>query len=92
MAAGTGTEQVEAAASQALARTPLTDQATLAPSTSDSSGMCQWVRRKAQDGSTSHDIVELVHQHAVTQVTWHGRGDYFASVAPTGNTQVCNPF
>ena len=32
--------------------------------------------------------LELVHPHSVSHVTWHARGDYFASVAPAGNTQV----
>ena len=27
-------------------------------------------------------------QFTIKHVTWHARGDYFASVAPTGNTQV----
>ena len=31
---------------------------------------------------------ELLHGQAVARVTWHARGDYFASVAPTGNTQA----
>lgn len=34
---------------------------------------------------------ELLHGHAVAHVAWHGRGDYFASVAPTGNTQARSP-
>jgi hypothetical protein len=29
-----------------------------------------------------------MHQHPVKHVTWHARGEYFASVAPTGNTQA----
>lgn len=32
--------------------------------------------------------VELVHNFSVKSVTWHTQGDYFATVAPTGNTQV----
>jgi hypothetical protein len=32
--------------------------------------------------------VDIITRHPVTHVTWHGRGDYFASVAPTGATQV----
>lgn len=34
------------------------------------------------------DGAELLHGQAVARVTWHARGDYFASVAPTGNTQA----
>ena len=39
------------------------------------------------------DGAELLHGQAVARVTWHARGDYFASVAPTGNTQArrCSP-
>lgn len=44
--------------------------------------LCTW--QKAAEG----DGLELVHQHPVRHVTWHARGDYFATVAPTGNTQV----
>lgn len=32
--------------------------------------------------------MELQTGHAVKHLAWHARGDYFASVAPTGNTQV----
>ena len=32
--------------------------------------------------------VVVQHKFSIRQVTWHARGDYFASVAPTGNTQV----
>ena len=59
-------------------------QALQAPSQqgNDKTGLCQWQRRADGDG------LELVHQHSVSHVTWHARGDYFASVAPAGNTQV----
>ena len=32
--------------------------------------------------------VELPHAFPVKDVAWHGRGDYFSSVAPTGNTRA----
>ncbi|KAL3150329.1 Ribosome biogenesis protein 1 [Trebouxia sp. C0010 RCD-2024] len=32
--------------------------------------------------------VSITHKHPVTYLTWHSKGDYFASVAPTGNTQA----
>ena len=32
--------------------------------------------------------LELVHGHPVTHIAWHGRGDYFATVAPAGNSRV----
>ena len=31
---------------------------------------------------------ELVHLHPVRQIAWHARGDYFASVAPTGTDML----
>ncbi|KAK9829975.1 hypothetical protein WJX72_008983 [[Myrmecia] bisecta] len=71
---GTGTEEVEAAAVQALKLTP-------AASEGDSK-LAHWQARDDGQG------VDIVHQHLVKSVTWHGRGDYFASVAPTGNTQA----
>ena len=69
---GLGGEEVKAAAAQALQVTS---------DTSSSSELATWSQR--EDGG-----VELVTKHAVRQVTWHARGDYFASVAPTGGTQV----
>lgn len=32
--------------------------------------------------------LQLIHKHSLAQITWHSRGDYFATVAPTANTQV----
>ena len=32
--------------------------------------------------------VEIPHNFPVKHVAWHGRGDYFSSVAPTGNTRA----
>ena len=32
--------------------------------------------------------MELAHQHDVARLCWHARGDYFASVCPSGNTRV----
>lgn len=29
-----------------------------------------------------------VHKQALASIAWHARGDYFATVAPAGNTQV----
>ena len=39
-------------------------------------------------GSVRDGGLELQHSHSLRQLTWHSRGDYFATVAPTGNTQV----
>lgn len=44
--------------------------------------LCRWQKLAEGEG------LELVHPHSVSHVTWHARGDYFASVAPAGNTQV----
>lgn len=42
--------------------------------------LAAWSRR--EDGG-----VDITSKHPVAHVTWHARGDYFASVAPTGATQ-----
>lgn len=39
-------------------------------------------------GSGSGEGAVVLHRFPLKHVTWHGRGDYFATVAPTGNTQV----
>jgi hypothetical protein len=51
-----------------------------------------WQQRQ-QESSGGGGIEEgggavILHKFAIKHVTWHARGDYFASVAPTGNTQV----
>jgi ribosome biogenesis protein ERB1 len=73
---GLGGEEVRAAAAKALEVPSSTSS-----SSSSSSELATWSPRA--DGG-----VELVTKHPVRQVTWHARGDYFASVAPTGGTQV----
>mmetsp|Transcript_18446 Transcript_18446/g.51668 ORF Transcript_18446/g.51668 Transcript_18446/m.51668 type:complete len:718 (-) Transcript_18446:1514-3667(-) len=32
--------------------------------------------------------IEIVHKFPVRSVTWHSKGDYFATVSPAGNTQA----
>ena len=32
--------------------------------------------------------VSITHKHPVTHLTWHSKGDYFASVAPTGQLSL----
>ena len=32
--------------------------------------------------------IDIMHRFPIKQVAWHARGDYFSTVAPTGNTQV----
>eukprot|EP00898_Chlorokybus_atmophyticus_P006593 jgi/Chlat1/6935/Chrsp52S06612 len=41
--------------------------------------LCSWSRHSAGG-------VELQHAHPVHQVTWHHKGDYFATAAPEANT------
>ena len=74
--AGTGAEQ-EAAALQALAAPQQQQQQEGAKA-----ALCRWQKLAEGEG------LELMHPHSVSHVTWHARGDYFASVAPAGNTQV----
>jgi ribosome biogenesis protein ERB1 len=39
------------------------------------------------DGSSLQGLI-LEHRFPVKHVSWHGRGDYFSTVAPTGNTKA----
>ncbi|GAX73046.1 hypothetical protein CEUSTIGMA_g499.t1 [Chlamydomonas eustigma] len=32
--------------------------------------------------------LEIIHRYPVRHITWHARGDYFSTVAPSGNTQA----
>ena len=73
--AGLGAEQ-EAASLQAL-QAPQAGKAA-----GGKAALCKWQPRADGEG------LELVHQHPVKHITWHTRGEYFASVAPTGNTQA----
>lgn len=75
--AGLGTEEVEAATLQAL---------QLKGEAAAEKPMCRWEPAADCEGG-----VQLSHQFPVKHVSWHGRGDYFATVAPTGNTQVGLP-
>mmetsp|Transcript_31118 Transcript_31118/g.69148 ORF Transcript_31118/g.69148 Transcript_31118/m.69148 type:complete len:730 (-) Transcript_31118:537-2726(-) len=79
MPAGLGGPEAEAAARQAL-------QLGSAPASGSVSGpaegeLAAWVQRP--DGG-----LEVLHRFPVKHLTWHTRGDYFSSVAPTGNTQA----
>ncbi|PRW59011.1 ribosome biogenesis BOP1-like protein [Chlorella sorokiniana] len=89
---GTGNEEQEAATEAAL-------QQALAASGSSGSGsieegqLVSWQRWQgggsgSGSGSGSSDGVVVLHRFPLKYVTWHGRGDYFATVAPTGNTQA----
>lgn len=78
--AGTGNEEQEAATQQAL------QQALAAAAAAPNAGeLASWA---AAPGSLGEGAVEVAHKFPVKYVTWHARGDYLASVAPTGNTQV----
>ncbi len=66
--------QVESAADRAL-------DACVRAASSSAGALATWSRR--DDGG-----VEIAHKFIVKHVTWHAKGDYFASTAPTGNTQV----
>ena len=72
--AGVGDEENEEAAMAALKLNPQASSAK-------EGAVVQW--RQREDGG-----LELQHSHSLRQLTWHSRGDYFATVAPTGNTQV----
>jgi ribosome biogenesis protein ERB1 len=80
--AGLGGPEAEAAVSQAL-QAALSSSSSSGGNSSSSCGLATWSVREGDGGG-----VAIVTQHPVRYVTWHGRGDYFASVAPTGATQV----
>ena len=72
---GLGDEECEEAAGEALSRV-----AAAAPA-SDAVPAARWEVREGGG-------MQVVHRHSLSQITWHSRGDYFATVAPTANTQV----
>ena len=73
---GTGTAEVEQAGKDAL---EAACQQASAPGDDGLRPLCRWQRLQSHKGSA-----ELIHLHAVRHLAWHGRGDYFSSVAPTG--------
>jgi ribosome biogenesis protein ERB1 len=44
--------------------------------------------KHAEDTKNLAGAVEIPHNFPVKHVSWHNRGDYFSSVAPTGNTRA----
>lgn len=72
-------EEVEDAA-KAACQVPAAVAAAAAGASDEQRPLARWVTRP--DGG-----LELQTGHAVKHLSWHARGDYFASVAPTGNTQ-----
>ena len=73
-AAGTGTEEAQQATAQILEQDP---------SSSDGAGPATWGALEEHGGCS------IKQRHQVSYITWHSRGDYFASVAPTGLLQQC---
>ena len=68
--AGTGTDEVQAATVQTL-------KEAQEPSSAVSAPVASW---EAYEG----DGIAISHRQPVSYLTWHAKGDYFASVAPTG--------
>lgn len=99
--AGTGTEEQEAATQQALqacvagaAAGAAGELATWqhaaagAAAEEQQQGAAGSGKRRGGGADSGEGWVEIHHKFPVKYVTWHARGDYFSSVAPTGNTQV----
>ncbi len=81
-----GTTEGSQAASQllqdaAVAASQLTS-ATTTTTTPSAAPLATW------EWSAETQRLTLEHRFPVTFVCWHGRGEYFATVAPTGNTQA----
>lgn len=74
-ATGVGGKEVEAAAAQALALLPKPDAA-------------EGVKPLVAWQTWEQGGLELLHSHPIKSISWHGAGTYFASVAPTGVSQV----
>ena len=70
-AAGTGTDEAQSATTQTL-------EAAQTAGNSASSGVATW------ESLEGHEGLAIKQRFQVSYITWHARGDYFASVAPTG--------
>lgn len=68
--AGTGTDEAQDATEKTLKQAQ-------AVSTASGTPVATWQGYEA-------DGVSIPHRAPVTYLTWHAKGDYFASVAPTG--------
>ena len=68
--AGTGTDDANSATAEILRQAQAGGSAVVAP-------VATW---QAYEG----EGVSIAHRQPVTYLTWHAKGDYFASVAPTG--------
>ncbi|DBA78870.1 hypothetical protein WJX77_008759 [Trebouxia sp. C0004] len=71
---GTGTDEAQTATSQTLRQAQV---ASAAPGTT----VATWQAYESEG-------ITISHRAPVSYLTWHAKGDYFASVAPTGNTQA----
>lgn len=72
--AGTGTDDANSATAETLKQAQAGSSAAAAP-------VATW---QAFEG----EGVSIAHRQPVTYLTWHAKGDYFASVSPTGS---CSP-
>ena len=68
--AGTGTDDANSATAEILKQAQAGGSGVAAP-------VATW---QAYEG----EGVSIAHRQPVTYLTWHAKGDYFASVAPTG--------
>lgn len=69
--------------------------------TDDANSATAEILRNAQAGNGTAAVaawqgyegegVSITHKHPVTYLTWHSKGDYFASVAPTGLLPIVCP-
>ncbi|KAJ8303052.1 hypothetical protein KUTeg_019448 [Tegillarca granosa] len=59
-------------------------------STSGKKVPVEWLRYDGKEYDEGFRL-KLSHSKMVSQVTWHGKGDYFASVMPKGES-MANPF
>eukprot|EP00249_Psilotum_nudum_P016440 c25825_g1_i1 orf=239-2530(+) len=55
---------------------------SLSPESTESIALVTWLQHEKFQG------LQLQHQQVVQSVSWHYKGDYFASVAPDGNTKA----
>lgn len=89
---GCGNEEQEAATEQAL-NTALESAAAAAAAAAAGDGAgnalpAAGTWKYAEDTKNLPKVVEIPHNFPVKHVSWHNRGDYFSSVAPTGNTRA----
>ena len=68
--AGTGTDDANSATAEILKQAQAGANAVAAP-------VATWQGYEGEG-------INIAHRQPVTYLTWHAKGDYFASVAPTG--------